>query len=189
MKQAKSRTKRKHKKMPYERLGFSRGQIEQAAEATTAYLKDWTTKELRNIRLTENVPVCIPIGKHGFLVGKYHVENINGECWRVLDHNQEEVHNFCRKLSAIYYCVANELRMYGLARQLQMSDSLVSKLELDQDYYQHTIKVSLKKQDYFRADVAKLRQINTQYALRPALEELQKTINIAKYLKVQERLP
>ena len=188
MKQAKSRTRKKFKKLPYERLGFSRGQIEQAAQATTAYLKDWTTRELKNIVLKEKIPVCIPIGDHGFLVGRYRVENVNGDCWRVLDNNHDEVHNFCRKLSAIYYCVASELKLYQLAQQLLTSDNTVSKLELDNDYFNHTIKVSLKKQDYFRADVAKLRQIHTVYELKPALEELQKTINIAKYLKVQERL-
>jgi hypothetical protein len=71
---------------------------------------------------------------------------------------------------------------------LLKADSVVSKLEIDQYYYQNTIKISLKKQDYFRADLAKLRYLDCNLQLQSARRELEKTINTAKYLKVQERL-
>jgi TfoX/Sxy family transcriptional regulator of competence genes len=50
------------------------------------------------------------------------------------------------------------------------------------------MKVNSEKQNYFKADLAKIRYLNAKIMLKFAVDELEKTINIAKYLKVQERL-
>jgi hypothetical protein len=114
-----------------------------------------------------------PVGKH---------------TWRVLDNNQELVHDFSRKLSAVFYCLTTQLNKLNLARSILTADTAVGKLELDQDYYMYSIKNYAKKQDFFRVDLAKLRYIQAEHELRFANQELEKTINTAKYLKVQERL-
>jgi hypothetical protein len=71
---------------------------------------------------------------------------------------------------------------------LLKADTAVSKLEMDQEYYQHTIRLNLKKQNYFKADLANFRYLDCKIKLQVAKTELQKTINTAKYLKVQEQL-
>jgi hypothetical protein len=188
MKQAASHTKRKHKPKAYERLGFSYGQVEQAARATTEYLKAWTDRELQHLTQEKKIPVCLPIGDHGFLIGRYRMQSIGKHTWRVLDNNQEFVHDFSRKLSAVFYCLTSQLNKLNLAREILTADTAVGKLELDQDYYMYSIKNYAKKQDFFRVDLARLRYIQAQHQLRFANQELEKTINIAKYLKVQEKL-
>jgi hypothetical protein len=188
MNQGAPRTKRKHKPKAYEKLGFSYGQIEQAARATTEYLKAWTDRELQHLVLEENIPVCLPLGDRGFLISGYQVEQVGKYTWRVLDRNQEFVHDFSRKLSAVFYCLTTQLNKLNLARNILTADSTVSKLELDQQFYMHSIKNYTKKQDFFRVDLAKMRYINAQHQLKFANQELEKTINTAKYLKVQERL-
>lgn len=188
MKQAKSRTRKKFKHKPYEKLGFTRQQVNQAAEITTQYLKAWTDRELRYLAVSKNIPVCLPIGNHGFLVGRYKLEKIRDNCWRVLDNSDRVIHDFTSKISAASYAFAEHLNHLNLARSLLTADSAVSKLEIEQDHYQNTIKISVKKQDYFRADLAKLRYLNCNMQLQTARRELEKTINTAKYLKVQERL-
>lgn len=188
MKKAASYTKRKYKPRAYEKLGITRGQVEQAAKATTEYLKNWTKKELNNLTIKQNVPVCLPLGDRGFLVGRFRIEEINQHCWRVLDINGDTVCDFGRKLSAVFYCLTTQLQHYNLAYDLLKIDHLVSKLEQDKEFYTRSVECNEKKQDYFRADVARIRCIDVEYQLKPALEELQKTINRAKYLKVQERL-
>ena len=188
MNQGKPHTKRKHKPKAYERLGFSYNQVEQAARATTEYLKEWTDRELQDLVLNQKLPVCLPIGNHGLLVGRYKMMPVGKDCWRVLDNNGELVHDFSRKLSAVFYCLTTQINKLNLARAILTADTSVGRLELDQDYYAHTMKTSLKKQDYFKADLAKLRYINAQQQLKFANQELEKTINTAKYLKVQERL-
>ena len=188
MKQAASHIKRKHKPKAYERLGFSYGQVEQAARATTEYLKAWTDRELQDLVLNQKIPVCLPIGDHGFLIGRYRMSPIGKHTWRVLDNNQEFVHDFSRKLSAVFYCLTTQLNKLNLAREILTADTAVGKLELDQDYYMYSIKNYTKKQDFFRVDLAKLRYIQAEHQLRFANQELEKTINIAKYLKVQEKL-
>jgi hypothetical protein len=169
-------------------MGFSHAQVETAAEVTTQYLKSWTDKQLQNLVFNENVPVCLPIGNHGFLIGRFKMYKINKDCWRLLDYNGEQVNDFGRKLSAVFYALVTQVNQLPLASKLLTWDTLVAKLEVDQDFYLHTIKSSLQKQDYFRADMAQTRHLNTKMQLAIAVEELEKTINTAKYLKVQEKL-
>lgn len=186
MKQAKSHTRKKSKF--YEKLGFTQQQVNQAAQVTTQYLKAWTDRELRYLAINKNLPVCLPIGNHGFLIGRFKLEKIQDNCWRVLDVNNHIVNDFTSKISAASYAFAEHLNYLVLAKNLLKADVAVSKLEIDQHHYQHTIKASLKKQDYFRADLAKLRYLDCSIQLQTARIELQKTINTAKYLKVQEKL-
>ena len=182
-----SSTKRRFKKkQPYEKLGLTQTEVETAAKITTEYLKDWTVKESRSIALKENSPICIPSGNKGFLVGRYHMQEITAECFRVVDHNQEFVYDFGHRLSAIFYCYCSHINRINLARCIIESDQRVVKLKQDKDFYANTIKVSAKKQDFFRLDVANMRHAQAQEQLKFAIEELQKTINTAKYLKVQE---
>lgn len=188
MKRATHHTRKKSKPKAYEKLGFTRDQIEQAARATTEYLKEWTDRELQHLVLEQKIPVCLPIGDRGFLIGRYQMRPIGNHTWRVLDNNQEFVHDFSRKLSAVFYCLTTQLNKLNLAREILTADTSVGKLELDQDYYMYSIKNYTKKQDFFRVDLAKLRYIQAQHDLRFANQELEKTINTAKYLKVQERL-
>lgn len=180
--------KRKHKPKAYEKLGFTRDQIEQAADATTQFLKAWTDRELQDLVLNQKIPVCLPIGDRGFLIGRYRMYPVGKHTWRVLDNNHEFVHDFSRKLSAVFYCLTTQLNKLNLAREILTADTAVGKLELDQDYYMYSIKNYTKKQDFFRVDLAKLRYIQAEHELRFANQELEKTINTAKYLKVQERL-
>jgi hypothetical protein len=188
MKPGARHTKRKHKPKAYEKLGFTQDQIEQAARATTEYLKEWTDRELQDLVLNQKIPVCLPIGDRGFLIGRYRMYPVGKHTWRVLDNNQELVHDFSRKLSAVFYCLTTQLNKLNLARSILTADTAVGKLELDQDYYMYSIKNYAKKQDFFRVDLAKLRYIQAEHELRFANQELEKTINTAKYLKVQERL-
>ena len=181
MKPVKSYTKNKNKTLADQRIDF-------AADVTTQYLKYWTTNELKRLTLNESLPVCLPLGNRGFLIGYYKVLSINQYCWRVLDHNDELVNDFGRKLSAVFYCLTTQANKLNLAREILTADSQVSRLETDQENYANTRRISLKKKDYFRADLANMRYINTRYQLHHANEELEKTINTAKYLKVQEKL-
>lgn len=181
MKTAESSTKRKNKNLADQRIDL-------AADITTQYLKYWTDKELKRLTQDEKLPVCLPLGNRGFLVGSYKVLSIGQHCWRVLDHNDELVYDFGRKLSAVFYCLTTQANKLNLARYIVIADTRVSRLEIDQDTYVNTRRINLKKKDYFRADLANMRYINNRYQLHYANEELEKTINTAKYLKVQERL-
>lgn len=183
MKQAESRTKKKRNQV-YKKLGLTHGQVEQAADLTTQYLKLWTEKELKRLTIDQKLPVCLPNGNHGFLIGKYHMRSIRSNCWRVLDHNEEFVHDFARKLSAVFYCFATQANKIGLADKILNADIRVGKLESEQDFYTYTRQQSLKKKDYFRLDLANSRSVNAGMQLSEAIEELEKTINTAKYLQV-----
>lgn len=182
MKRAKSFTKRKPKF--YDKLGFTEAQVETVARMTTEYLKYWTDQELKRLAIEENVPVCLSVGNNGYIVGKFHVEKLHGDCWRVYDQNKELVHDFGHKLSAIFYCLSDHKNKHSLANQILQRDNEVCKLQSDVDNYMYTIRISRKKNDYFKVDLANNRYIQATIQLKQASEELEKTLNTAKYLKV-----
>jgi hypothetical protein len=188
MKQGKSYTAKKSKLKSYEKLGFSRKQVDQAAELTTLYLKTWTEQEFKNLTHNQKLPVIWPLGSHGFLVGRKRIEKLNDFTWRVLDHNNDTEFDFSRRISAVFYCLTDQINKINLSREILRADWLVGKLELDVKTYANTMRKNIKRKDYFRADLAELRLINCQFQLDSAIQELKKTLNTAKYLKVQERL-
>lgn len=188
MKQGKSYTAKKPKPKSYEKLGFSRQQVDLAAEFTTLYLKNWTEQEFKNLTLNQKIPVIWPLGNHGFLVGRKRIEKLNEFTWRVLDSNNDCEFDFSRKISAVFYCLTEQINKINLSREILRADWLVGKLELDVKTYTNTMRKNRKRKDYFRADLAELRLINCQFQLDAAIQELKKTLNTAKYLKVQERL-
>lgn len=183
MTRAASHSKRKYKQA-YKKLGLTQEQVEQAAQITTKYLKNWTTKEIKRLALQENVPVFLPIGNHGYFIGKFKLNVLEANCYEVLDHNDELINRFCRKLSAMFYCVARQANKSAIADKILEIDSIVGKLESDKKFYEASRLKNRKKKDYFKVDLLAARSLDTELRLQEATQELEKTINIAKYLQV-----
>lgn len=183
MKRAGLHSKRKYKQA-YKKLGVTKQVIDHAVKITTDYLKNWTTKEIKRLALQENVPVFLPIGNHGYFIGRFRLNLLEANCYEVLDHNNELIHQFCRKQSAIFYCIARQANKSQIADKLLKIDVNVGKLESDRKYYEIARIKSSKKKDYFKVDLLTARSFDTELKLNEAIQELEKTINIAKYLQV-----
>ncbi|CAB4133337.1 hypothetical protein UFOVP257_142 [uncultured Caudovirales phage] len=148
------------------------------ADLGIIYLKNWTEKELKSYRTT---PVVIPLGTHGFLVGRYKLTGIHQHCWKVEQIDGRIVHNFVSKINAILYCVNTMKGKYSMAQSILDLDCKIGNLELDIIGYEHTLK-SVGKKDAFKYTIALNRCIDAKLKKRALLEILKKTLNSAKYM-------
>ena len=146
------------------------------ATVSTKYIKEWTDKQLKNYA---NEPVVIPVGNYGFLVGPYRIQGKNSSCWRVEQQDGRHLHDFMYKSNAIIYCIKS-MKSYAAAAELLELDRQLGKLDLDIQFYEHTIK---NAKNEFRIETALNRYTDAKMQRRSVYNILKKTLISAKYLK------
>lgn len=154
-------------------------QLENIATAASVYVLGWTKKEAQRLQRQE---VLITETNAGYLIGKQSITQI-GTQWKVTNPFNEVIGMFTSKRSAITWTLLYETNRVRLAGTLVAQDSRVNKLQ--QDLLTYTIKRqrAVKSKDYFKADLFDARAANVKAELNYAQDDLQKTLNSAKYLK------
>ncbi len=175
---AKSRTRKKSK------LQRQPAVTRQFVNLATDYIKQWTQKELAKIQTQEN-PVCVPI-KNGYLVGRYKLlVNANKTC-DVLDHNQEFVHRFENKISAVLWSIYSTKRQYYQADEIVRWDTEINKNYTDSLTLRRCLEKARERKDYVTADIKQSRLEIAETRLNLAREHISKIHKTAKYYKVWE---
>jgi len=169
---AKSRTKRKSSNITV-------NDIKAVADAASNYVKHWTKHEAQ--RLAKETLVIIP-ASWGLQVGTYAVKDTN-QGWRVENGSGELINNFTSKRSAVAWCIMYQTNRYGISERLLKQDNKLSKLSQDHVNYMYSKQQARKKRDYFAVDVVEARLIESSSHLEVAKNDLEKTLNSAKYLK------
>jgi hypothetical protein len=154
-------------------------------DAAALYISQWTEQELQTISKNERMPYIWPIEGVGYIIGHYRVLNNKG-IWQVRDHDNELLYTFTEKLSAVFYVLCDVTKRYNLARNLRVADERVNRLRNDVVHYEASVKRAKNSKKYDNLDIwkARLQESNTQ--LQYANQELQKTLNSAKYIKYWE---
>ena len=141
----------------------------------TEYLKNWTSKELKKF---VNEPVVIPVGKHGFFVGRFRIQGLEKNCWTVEQLDGKHIHNFVTKSNAILYCLKSMQNKADFGYILEL-DRQLGKLDNDIAFYKNTISST---KNTFKNTVALNRCIDATLQRRAVLNILKKTLISAKYL-------
>ena len=154
-------------------------------DAAALYISQWTEQELQTITKNERMPYIWPIEGVGYIIGHYRVLNNRG-IWQVRDKDNELLYTFTEKLSAVFYVLCDVTKRYNLARNLRVADERVNRLRNDVVHYEASVKRAKKNKKFDNLDIwkARLNESNTQ--LQHANQELQKTLNSAKYIKYWE---
>jgi hypothetical protein len=167
---AKSRTKRKSSDINVK-------DVQTLANLASEYVRHWTKEQARALAVQELV--IIP-ASWGFQVGKYAVKQ-NNQVWDVRNSYHELVKNFTSKRSAITWCILEQSRLFKTSDRLLLQDAKLSKLIQDTANYNYTKQAAVKKRDLFMVDVLNARLAETAVLLESAKNELEKTLNSAKY--------
>ena len=117
------------------------------------------------------------------LVGRSKVVKIDDHCWRVFE-GEQQIFDFFSRKDAIFYCIAVHQKQDKLANDIKNSDSLLNRLEFEAILYRHRYKKANEKGDDWGAEYYSNRYMETQHRLDQVKKELQKTLNLAKYIKV-----
>lgn len=158
--------------------------LEVAAEIASQYIKEWTQQEAR--RLLKTQPLIVPTS-WGYQVGRFKVKKLKHGHWIVQTEYNELISTFTGRRSAILYSVLHQIGRYHKAKEILHCDSAVSKLEADLAHYTHSIKRATERNDYITVDVVSARYYDTQHKLSQAQNDLEKSLNQAKYVKVWEK--
>jgi hypothetical protein len=161
----------------------SEAQLDIATDLTAAYIKHWTIDRTREILKTDHKPIIVPT-KQGFIVGGMSVKHNKNTTWTVSNRWREPVATFSWKSSAITYCVLEHLKKYTLSREILLLDARMTKFEVDLEHYQKSLRNSIAKKDTAKTDFVWARYLYAKAQHEVAKNNLEKSLNSNKYLKV-----
>ena len=158
--------------------------LEVAADIASQYIKEWAQQEARKLLKTQ--PLIVP-ASWGYQVGRFKVSRLRSGQWSVQNEYNELINNFTSRRSAILYSVLYQIGRFAASKEILQCDQTVGKLEADMAHYAHSIKRATERNDYVTVDVVSARYYDTQHKLSQARNDLEKSLNQAKYVKVWEK--
>jgi hypothetical protein len=144
-------------------------------------IRRFTETELAKLADNE-LPLCYQMGTD-VLVGKSKVVKVDEYTWRVYSQGQQ-IFDFFNRKDAIFYCIAVHQKQHKLAQDIQTQDTALNKLEFEASLYRHRYKRANETNDEWGAEYFSNRYTETMHKLAQVKKELQKTLNLAKYIKV-----
>jgi hypothetical protein len=175
---AKSRTRKTSaKNLPPEIAG--------QLNSVTDYIKHWTDRELKNIKNSNNVPVCIPT-KDGYRLGTYRIRVFPNKTSELFDQNRRLIHAFSNKISAVLYTIYTLKMNYKTADEILFWDKEINKNYTDLCSLKRTIERARKNSDYETVDIRTARLEVAQTKLDFARDRQQTLHNLARFNKVWE---
>lgn len=144
-------------------------------------IRRFTAEELTKLANSE-LPFCYQMGTD-VLVGTSKVVKIDDYTWRVFEQGQQ-IFDFFNRKDAIFYCIAVHQKQHQLARDIQKQDSQLNRLEFEASLYRHRYKTANEKQDHWGTEYYSNRYTETMHKLAQVKKDLQKTLTLAKYIKV-----
>jgi hypothetical protein len=144
-------------------------------------IRRFTETELAKLANNE-LPLCYQMGTD-VLVGASKVVKIDEYTWRVF-YQGRQIFDFFNRKDAIFYCIAVHQKQHKLAKDIQTQDTALNKLEFEASLYRHRYKRANETNDEWGAEYFSNRYTETMHKLAQVKKELQKTLNLAKYIKV-----
>lgn len=179
MKMVKSYTRKKFNKKPKPKLSK---EITQIADATTDYIKHWTRIELGKLQQDRDTSICIPT-KNGYKIGLYDLRVYPNKTCEVFDRNNELIHVFENKISAILYTIYSIKQKYHPADEILALDTVINKNYTDMLNLRRGVENARKQQDYVALDV---RQIKLDIAESQLIQARDKMSQLHRYAKLSK---
>lgn len=155
-----------------------------AIDQATEKIKQWTRHELARLHQDRNTS-CIPI-RNGYKIGLYTLEIFPNKTCIVRDHNNESLHTFDTKLSAILYTIYRIKCQFTVSEQILLLDREINKNYVDTQTLTHGIDSARKLRDYVKVDAGLARLELSQKRLDLARDKISKIHRLAKYTKIWE---
>lgn len=147
----------------------------------------WARKELAIIRHIEDTPFCIPLSHNSWLVGSYEIHQLDPHAFKVAQ-GDKAIHVFYSKQSAIFYTVFSKQHYYKMADKLLTKDQKVGKHYNDLNFYTKKLKTFKKSNNDFKYQLYYSRYLEAKSMFNLSLEDLEKTLSLAKYYKIWDKI-
>jgi hypothetical protein len=183
MKMVKSYTRRKFVKK--KATNKFPDQVTQLTNQATDYIKQWTQRELGKLQDNRDTSICIPTNT-GYKIGLYNLQvNPNKTCG-LYDRNNDLVHVFESKISAILYTIYTIKRRYRDADDILRLDTDINKNYTDMLTLRRGIARATLEKDYIALDSRQNRLEMAEQDLDLARAKMMQIHRYAKLTKVWE---
>lgn len=180
---AKSSTKRKFRVKPDP---TQVEQVKQGVVNAVQYITRWQRQELISLSMNQrpgDLPVCIPVSKDAYVVGNYGLKRV-GKFWQVTSSRTERILHFSKRATALIYLLCIQTRYPKLANEILQHETAIIKLLEELDHYNYSLEKSKRKRDWWRVDHFTNLASNIEFKLLEARNQLEKSVDLAKYFKI-----
>jgi len=160
-------------------------QVTQLTNQATDYIKQWTRRELGKLQEDQDTSICIPT-KTGYKIGLYNLRVYPNKTCELFDRNEELVHVFENKISAILYTIYTIKRKYWLADDILAHDTEINKHYTDMLTLRRSIERARINKDYVSLDSRQNRLEIAEHELATARAKIAQIHRTAKLNKVWE---
>jgi len=162
----------------------NKSQIEQAVKLAIRHVREWTRSELRTIlskpRVRTEIPIIIPLGPRGFLVGDYAMLQ-TGSVWNMIYRYNDQELEFVERDAAIFYAVCQQTNRLSMAEQLYKYDQNINRLNVKVEQFKTRLERASRNRNSNAKDLYVSRHSETVAQLKRNQFLLEKTLNLAKY--------
>jgi hypothetical protein len=183
---AKFFTKRKHKtKFISEKIS---AEVKEKINGAVDYVQKWHQDELFNLILhpdPNKLPICVPMGKNSYLIGKYLVKEYKNS-WIVFNWNTRKKLLFSQRLVAVIYALCIQTKHIQLSEDIQKIDRDFLRILQRLEQLSYSLNCARRKKNWWKVDHLTNQVVETDYKLKHIKKQLEKTIVLAKYFKIWE---
>ena len=130
-----------------------------------------------------NTFLCLKVSDKKYQVGKYTVVNDNSE-WMVSKQTNDDVIAFNERVNAVAYCALMHTGRQRNAQEVHTLDHRISQLSDDEYRFKVQLNNAIDKKDEWKIDLYNARYSDTKAHLRSVRDRIQKTLHMAKYIKL-----
>ena len=147
--------------------------------------ESWLRDEFEQIRNNPKHPIIAPNpdskNKNSWVIGRFQLDRLNDHMWHL--HNGDRIdYIFYNRKAAILYAILTQQQQFNSADSIVKLDQQVAKQKEELVYF--STRMLNKKTPAFNLQLYETRYIDSKIKYTAAREELEKTLNHAKYNKV-----
>lgn len=161
---------------------FTKRKVDEAANGFIEIVKEFAYPELYKLLTNSKEPLIYQVSKTEYVLGRYIITK-ERHFWRVHTYLGDIQGEFHSKVSAIVYTFLLMRNNLTLSQKIVEEDNRVLKNKWEMDFYQSKLRESGSESE-FKRELYAAKYSNGKVKYTIAKEELEKTLKMAKYLKL-----
>jgi hypothetical protein len=145
----------------------------------------WLRDEFEQIRNNPKYPVIAPNpdskNVNSWVIGRFQLDRLNNHMWHLTNGDRIDYVFYDRK-AAILYAILTQQQQFNSADAIVKLDQRVAKQKQELTYF--STRMTNKKAPAFNLQLYETRYVDSKIKYTAAKQELEKTLNHAKYNKV-----
>lgn len=147
--------------------------------------ESWLRDEFEQMRNDASYPIIAPNpnkrNKNSWVIGRFSLDRLTEHMWHLYNDDRID-YMFYNKKAAILYAILTQKQQFNSADNIVKLDQQVAKHKEELTFF--STRMSSKKAPSFNLQLYETRYVDSKIKYAVAREELEKTLNHAKYIKV-----